>query len=451
MQPDKLIRPAYAEGFHCIGSACEDTCCQDWAVPIDKATYEKYQNMPAGPMRTLLESAVVPNPEKPAPATFAIIKMSPTTGQCPMLSEGGLCGIQQVHGEEMLSHICKTYPRIVHSIQGLSETSLTLSCPEAARVVLLNPKLLGPRGRGADMLTWNGTSQISGPLTPYFWPIREFALTLIQNRNYPIWQRLFLLGIFARRFDALVPAELPRVFPAFLSDFSSAVASGSLRTAMESIPADNAQQLDIVLQLAGVLLHRSIIKRRFVDCIQAFTKGIGNGPGATMESITAHFSAAHDEYYAPFFDRHPYILENYLINTIFRCQFPFGKDGKLPDAKPSVAKEFALLTTQYALMKGLLIGVSGFYRESFNTEHVVHTFQAAAKHFEHHPAFLELAHNLLVETQMDGARGLTILLRNGHANVSRPPLPGTYLPVVPVGAATVAMPPLPTPSRRPAA
>ena len=419
-------------------------------MPIDKATYDKYQNMPAGPMRTLLDAVVVPNPEKSAAATFAIIKMSTATGQCPMLSEGGLCSVQQVHGEDMLSHICKTYPRIVHSIQGVTETSLTLSCPEAARVVLLNPKLLGPRNQ-ASMLTWNGTSQLSGPLTPYFWPIREFALTLIQNRNYPIWQRLFLLGIFARRFDSLAQQDLPHVFPGFLSDFSSAVASGSLRTAMESIPADNAQQLDIVLKLAGVLLHRSIIKKRFVDCIQAFTKGIGNGPGATMESITAHFSAAHDEHYAPFFERHPHILENYLINTIFRCQFPFGKDGKLPGANPSVAKEFALLTTQFALMKGLLIGVSGFYRDGFNTEHVVHTFQAAAKHFEHHPSFLELAHNLLVETQMDGARGLTILLRNGRVNVSRPPLPGTYVPGMPVGSANVPIPPLPTPIRRPAA
>ena len=82
-----------------------------------------------------------------------------------------------------------------------------------------------------------------------------------------------------------------------------------------------------------------------------------------------------------------------------------------------MTREFALLTAQFALMKGLLIGVAGFHRETFSAEHVVHTVQAAAKHFEHHPEFLNEAHDLLVESQMDGARGLAILLR--HASGSR--------------------------------
>ena len=41
------IRLTYAERFRCIGSACEDTCCQGWSVPVDQAAYEKYSNLPA--------------------------------------------------------------------------------------------------------------------------------------------------------------------------------------------------------------------------------------------------------------------------------------------------------------------------------------------------------------------------------------------------------------------
>jgi hypothetical protein len=37
--------------------------------------------------------------------------------------------------------------------------------------------------------------------------------------------------------------------------------------------------------------------------------------------------------------------------------------------------------------------------------------QAASKHFDHHPDFLGRAHALLVESRLDGARGLGILLR----------------------------------------
>jgi lysine-N-methylase len=84
-----------------------------------------------------------------------------------------------------------------------------------------------------------------------------------------------------------------------------------------------------------------------------------------------------------------------------------------------MAREHALLTAQFALMKGLLIGVAGCHREAFSTDHVVHTVQSASRHFEHHPDFLNQAYALLVESQMDGARGLAILLRNTEVDSSR--------------------------------
>jgi lysine-N-methylase len=71
-----------------------------------------------------------------------------------------------------------------------------------------------------------------------------------------------------------------------------------------------------------------------------------------------------------------------------------------------------LLIAQFTLIKGLLIGVAGCHGEGFCADHVVHTVQAAAKHFEHHPEFLRQTHTLLVENRMQGARGLAILLRN---------------------------------------
>jgi lysine-N-methylase len=53
-----------------------------------------------------------------------------------------------------------------------------------------------------------------------------------------------------------------------------------------------------------------------------------------------------------------------------------------------MARECAQLTAQFALIKGLLIGVAGFHGEAFSAAHVVHAVQAASKHFEHHPEFL---------------------------------------------------------------
>jgi lysine-N-methylase len=335
-------------------------------------------------------------------------------------------------GESFLSYTCATYPRIVASIDGVVETSLALSCPEAARIVLLTPDLLSP---APEPRNWapasNDAPENNSPQT-WFLAIREVALAVVRNRAYPLWQRMFLLGVFCRRLDSIAKGELQRSVPLFLDDFEAAVASGALRASMETLPVDRKAQLDVVLRLAGLMLHKSNVRPRFVECIQAFTAGIGNGPGATLDSLGAHYAFAHDRCYAPFFSQHPHILENYLANIILRRQFPFGKEGMRAGVVVEMTREFAMLAAQFALMRGLLIGVAGHHGPAFSTAHVVHTVQAASKHFDHHPEFLQLAYALLVESRMVDARGLAILLRSAEAgaggDAARPAAPEISAP-----------------------
>lgn len=408
------ILPEYSERFRCIGPACEDTCCIGWSVPIDQATYEKYQTIPAGPLRTAIDLNILPAPAGAAdsdPGQFAKVRI-PASQQCPFLTEDRLCKIQAEHGEAFLSTTCATYPRVVHWIDSFKDMTLSLPCPEASRLVLLSQHLLPPISPADYLLIEDDPNVKSSSLMAYFWSIRALVLDLIQNRAYPLWQRLFLLGVLSRRLDSIACGELQSSVPSLLRDFATTIESGSLRASMEAVPSDLTPQLDMVLRLAGLCRERSHIGPRFTECVVAFTQGIGNGPGATMKSLVAHYTAAHEQYYAPFFRRHPHILENYLINTILRRLFPFGHDkGKIP-ATPKMAEEFALLVTQFALIKGLLIGVAGFHKEAFSVNHVIHTIQSASKHFDHHQEFLSQVHALLIEARLNDARGLSILARN---------------------------------------
>jgi len=405
-------------------------------VPIDQPAWDKYQSLPDGPLPDLIRASLIRKPEvaaEPGAAkpVFAIIRMN-AQNECPMLSADHLCRIQAELGESLLSHACGTFPRYVHSLGGVEEKALTLSCPEAARLVLLTPDLLAEpaQPQRPDESTPATNAELAQALPAEFWPIRAVALKLVQNRQYPLWQRLFLLDVLCRRLDAIAHGELQLSVPDFLAGFESTLAAGTLRPSMAALPIDTGAQLDVVLRMAGLMLHKSNVRPRFAECIKAFTAGIGNGPGATFESLTAQYTQAHDRCYQPFFDRHPHIMENFLINTILRCQFPFGKDAMRNSTPPSMTREFALLAAQFALMRGLLIGVAGFHGKAFSTAHVVHTMQAASKHFEHHTEFLNLAYALLVERNMDGARGLATLLRNaapgavaGGAMPSSPAIP----------------------------
>jgi len=452
MRPTRHPYSAYTDGFRCIGRECEDTCCRNWSVPIDRAAYEKYQGLPASPLRTLIVANLARNSTEGAGASARTVSGDGTAfaqmclnsdNQCPLLTSDRLCRIHAELGQGMLASACATYPRIVHEFGDVEEVALALSCPEAARLVLLNPVLLDP-----ELLTAKpavpleepdnreeGDRKPDGPALPGdFQRIRTSVLGLVQMHSYPLWQRLFLIGLLCRRLDAIERGELKKSVPEFLGDFEAAVGTGSLRPAMETLPVDRAAQLDVVLRLAGILLHRSNVSPRFAECAHAFATGIGNGPGATLESLTKQYTRAHDLWYEPFFRHHPHMLENYLVNTILRCRFPFGSEAA--GAGPRRTQEFATLVAQFALLRGLLIGVAGFHGAAFSTAHVVNTVQSAAKHFEHHPEFLKLAYELLLESRMDGARGMAILLRNTGPETEPAELARTAAPAVHVDAGT---------------
>jgi lysine-N-methylase len=419
-----VIHPRYADSFQCIGPACEETCCQGWVIPVDKATTEKFSKLPPSAVRTLIDANILLTPHSDdgsKPPTFAQFRMK-ASNTCPMLSEDHLCRIQTEFGEELLPHACATYPRIICSGGDIEEKALTLSCPEAARLVLLNPALLGsgyPLVRAPFHTSFGGGDQPESATSIHSWfrPLRDFSLGLVTNRVFPIWQRLFLLGVFCRGLDSIAKGELHRSVPSFLNDFETAV-SNTLPAAMNVLPTDLGQQLDVVLRMAGMLLQSSAARPRFAECVEAFKAGIGNRPGATFASLTARYGLAYDRYYEPFFERQPHILENYLINTVIRCQFPFGRESMRTGAAPVMAREHGLLIAQFALMKGFLIGVAGFHGDGFSAAHVVHTVQSVSKHFEHHLDFLDRARALLVECRLDDNSGSAILLRNDRS--SRP-------------------------------
>jgi lysine-N-methylase len=404
----------YAEKFRCIGPACDDNCCsQDWRVDIDRPTWDKYQTLPAGSLRTRIDASIHLAPESAQaedPDHFAQLLISPTH-PCPMLSHERLCQIQVELGEGYLSKVCVTYPRRTLTIDNIHESPLSLSCPEAARLVLLDPSLMEAYDAHSSYYQWDDSQKILRPLKYYLWPLREFAVHLIRNRSYPLWQRMFLLGSFSRRLSLIVRSELDRSIPTLLRDFSAAVNAGALRPSMETIPADPALQFDFLLRLVVQRLARVSQNSRLIETLDAFVCGVGFEPESTLVEQIANYAAAYERYFAPFFLKNQHILENYLLNMIYYNRYPLGAKAA-PESLPDPEKEFEELTILFVLIKGLLIGVAGHYKEKFATEHVIQTVQTAFKHFEHDREFMAEARVLLAGRKLNDMRGFAMLLRN---------------------------------------
>lgn len=409
----KAIRPQYAGQFQCIAGACEDSCCNGWEVTIDEETYGKYLSIPAGPLRTLIDENVLLTSGKAdgtKPAGYASMRMPPSR-ECPMHNAEGLCQIQVEHGEGYLSRVCSQFPRASFTIDNYKETTLTLSCPEATRIVLTSSDLLGEGDAEPAYMYWDDRPGAQTTPVNYLWPIREFTVSLLRNRNYALWQRLFLLGTFCRRLETVIREGPKGNFSAMERGFTQAVATGSLSVSIDTIQANHALQLDLVLELARRKVGSESKSLRLVECWNTFLEGIG-GESLPLEKQCEAYAAAYREYYAPFFLGHPQMLENLLLNMVFRAQFPFGADVFTASRAFEPTREYALLVTEFALIKGLLIGVAGCRKQAFSIADVVQTVQVVVKHFEHNHGFVALCLGMLAAKGLDNAPGLTMLLRN---------------------------------------
>ena len=86
-------------------------------------------------------------------------------------------------------------------------------------------------------------------------------------------------------------------------------------------------QLDVVLRLMDQRIRAGSCGARFLECFEAFLEGIGYSPESTAGSDVQHYVEAEATYCRSFFERQPHILENYLLNYIYRTLFPFGREA----------------------------------------------------------------------------------------------------------------------------
>lgn len=141
-QVPPVSKPNYMQQFRCIGGACEDSCCAGWRVVFDKRTAQTYLTAKDPEIREIASKSIKKIKTDRSSQNHSFIQMNPQTGACPFLQTDKLCMIQGRMGENALSKVCTTYPRYAGSLSGRRVEVATLSCPEAARLCLLDPEAM---------------------------------------------------------------------------------------------------------------------------------------------------------------------------------------------------------------------------------------------------------------------------------------------------------------------
>jgi lysine-N-methylase len=238
--------------------------------------------------------------------------------------------------------------------------------------------------------------------------IRAILIDLVRDRSRPIWLRLLLIGVMCERLHRIHDEDAASALFAY---YRQLLEDRVLETELESFPGNPKLKLEIVFELTNARIHDKTCGSRFHDIFWTFVEGIGTSAGSQPLDDVERLRLAESMYHYPFFERFPFILENYLVNYMFQNLFPWGREGSADFTQRSIFDEYLLMTTQFAWINTLLIGVAGHYKEAFTGDHVVQTIQSLTRAVEHYPHALNSVVELVNLKKLDNLKGMAILLR----------------------------------------
>lgn len=184
----KTIVPHYYKHFKCTASKCSDTCCAGWEIIIDDETYKHYNKVSGEFGERLKSNLILYEDGEPG---FVL-----QNDNCPFLNKNNLCDIYTELGEESLCYTCKTYPRFIEEYSNLRELGISLSCPEAARLILQDSKPVAFEV-SEDCEMENTYDDIYFDISVQIISARKLALDILQNRSIGLNHRFALLINFA--------------------------------------------------------------------------------------------------------------------------------------------------------------------------------------------------------------------------------------------------------------
>ncbi len=142
------LYPNYYNQFSCLGSKCVETCCQGWKIDVDEICHKKYEELERKYEDDKIERFLKKN-TNPTNHKFSYIEMK-KNGFCPFLDKSKLCTIQKKFGEDYLPNTCKTFPRRTIDFDEIKIKTLSLACPEAARLCLTSKNSMEMKSGNKD-------------------------------------------------------------------------------------------------------------------------------------------------------------------------------------------------------------------------------------------------------------------------------------------------------------
>lgn len=344
------------------------------------------------------------------PTKDNVARMKTNHSRCSFLNEENLCNIQLTLGEEYLCNTCAIYPRRINDINGVTERSLTVSCPEAARLILLNENGIcfdqfkeTPSNRDVTRTSIHTNKEVASDWKDYFDEYRYVTISILQNRNYSLEERLLILGLLYNELQERVDNDQIITIPDILGEYITSVENNALQGAFDNIPNRLDVQLRLSRELVVLRLQYQVTSSRYLECSGEMLSGLHIDKDASDEEILENYVSSYEKYYGPFMCEHEYMLENYLVNYVFKNIMPLDSN--------SLFESYTRMILHYSLIKIHLIGMAN-HHQTLTKDLVIKLVQSLSKTFEHNKLYFTEIMKVIKDNDLMRLTYMSMLIKN---------------------------------------
>lgn len=184
----RYLKPHFYDKFVCTAGDCPDTCCAGWQIMIDEDSLKKYKNV-QGEFGKRLHGSV--NWEEEC--------FCQNERRCAFLNDENLCDLYKALGPDALCDTCRLYPRHTEEFEGLRELSLSLSCPEAAKIILSCKEPVRFLEEETD--EEDDFDEFDFMMFSRLEDTRDVLFSVLQDRNLPLTLRMAACEQLAERYQ----------------------------------------------------------------------------------------------------------------------------------------------------------------------------------------------------------------------------------------------------------
>ena len=326
--------PSYFSGFSCLGSECEDTCCRNWEVKLDREHFDLLKSVMSEDdvEKSLFEQYIHLNENFiSSDHDYAFIRKG-VNGYCSMLDDKGLCSIHAKYGVNFLGNVCTMFPRIISRCGDTIELSGSLSCPDVVRNCIDDKTPLKLKRFKTSELPRSKNFPIQRELlgldddaySENFNLVRENLMSIMANEKLDLETRLYVMANLAHKISVFYHRDCAKPdqgrIEAVLDDLSADEIVSKLHAFIKEYDASSPLSMIVVHSILLIKLQQANdenISQLYEKIINKYTEQNDNIAEVLAEKLVKIGSST-DVESKQYIDK---AITRYILNCLYREWF----------------------------------------------------------------------------------------------------------------------------------